>query len=146
MSRSILLLVYDRKCRTIVALCASSSPIIFCKTRSSDSNDGRNDSERKSPILPGPSRSRKANLKIPHHRLSFWITYDHWIKVDLLTSGTINLPAILASDSPQNNNILVMQLFDLLVMKMQGWWYHSFSFLFLDNATAFGHARNSARR
>lgn len=50
--------------------------------------------------------------KILHYRLPGWIAYGYCVKVDVLTSGTINLPAILASDTPQINNILVIQLFD----------------------------------
>ena len=42
----------------------------------------------------------------------------------MLTSDLINLPAILASDTPQINNIPVMLLFDLLVMKAQVWWHY----------------------
>ena len=34
---------------------------------------------------------------------------------------------ILASDTPNINNIPVMPLFDLLVMKTQGWWRHRIS-------------------
>ena len=60
-------------------------------------------------------------------RLPGWHAYRRSVKVDILTSGTINLPAILASDTPQINNIPVMPLFDLLVMKTQGWWHHRIS-------------------
>ena len=56
-----------------------------------------------------------------------WHAYRRYVKVDILTSGTINLPAIFASDTPQINNIPVMPLFDLLVMKTQGWWHHRIS-------------------
>ena len=60
-------------------------------------------------------------------RLPGWRAYGRCVKVDILTSGTINLPAILASDIPQIENIPVMPLFDLLVMKTQGWWHHRIS-------------------
>ena len=60
-------------------------------------------------------------------RLPGWHAYRRYVKVDILTSGTINLPAILASDTPQINNIPIMPLFDLLVMKTQGWWHHRIS-------------------
>ena len=49
------------------------------------------------------------------------------LKVDTLTSGTNNLPAILASDTCQINDVPVMPQFDLLVMKIQGWWHHHIS-------------------
>ena len=45
----------------------------------------------------------------------------------MLTSDPINLPAILASDTPQIDNLPVMLLFDLLVMKAQGWWHYHIS-------------------
>ena len=64
-----------------------------------------------------PSISRKATYKILHYRLPGWIAYHHCIKVDILTSGTINLPVILASDTPQIYDIAAMPLFNLLVMK-----------------------------
>ena len=48
-----------------------------------------------------PSISSKATYKILHYRLPGWVAYLRFIKVDILTSGTINLPAILASDTPQ---------------------------------------------
>jgi hypothetical protein len=60
-------------------------------------------------------------------RLPGWHTYHRRVKVDILTSGTINLPEILASETYQINNIPVMPLFDLLVMKTQGWWDHRIS-------------------
>ena len=57
-------------------------------------------------------------------RLPGWHAYRLYVKVDILTSGTINLPAIFASDMSQINNTPVMPLFDLLVMKIQGWWHY----------------------
>ena len=60
-------------------------------------------------------------------RLPGWHAYHRCVKVDILTLGTINLPAILASDTPQIDNLPVMLLFDLLVMKTQGWWHYHIS-------------------
>ena len=57
-------------------------------------------------------------------RLPGWHAYRLYVKVDILTSGAINLPAIFASDTSQINNTPVMPLFDLLVMKIQGWWHY----------------------
>ena len=74
-----------------------------------------------------PSRRRKATYKILKCRLPGWHAYRRCVKVDILTSGTINLPPILASDTPQINNIPGMPLFDLLIMKTQGWWHHRIS-------------------
>ena len=65
-------------------------------------------------MLPEPSRSRKATYKILHYHLPSWVAYHRFIKVDTLTLDTVNLPAILASDTSQINNIPVMPLFDLL--------------------------------
>ena len=48
-----------------------------------------------------PSRPRKAIYKTLHYRLPGWIAYHHYIKIDILTSGIINLPVILASVTPQ---------------------------------------------
>ena len=53
-----------------------------------------------------------------------WHAYRRCVKLDILTSGTINPPAIPASDTPQIENISFMPLFDLLVMKTQGWRHH----------------------
>ena len=68
-------------------------------------------------------------------RLPGWRTYDRCVKVDILTSGTmifpeggtVGLPEILEFDTFQIDDIPVMPLFDLLVMKTQGWWHHSIS-------------------
>ena len=57
-------------------------------------------------------------------RLPGWHAYHRCVKVDMLTSDPINPPAILASDTPQIDNLPVMLLFDLLVMKAQGWWHY----------------------
>ena len=66
------------------------------------------------------SKRRKATYKILTCRLPGWPAYHRCVKVDILTSGSISLPTIFASDTPRINNIPVMPLFDLLVMKTQG--------------------------
>ena len=70
------------------------------------------------------SKRRKETYKILMCRLPGWHAYHSYVKVDIFTSGTINLPTIFASDTPRINNIPVMPLFDLLVMKRWGWWHH----------------------
>ena len=74
-----------------------------------------------------PSKRHKAMYKILTCRHPGWRAYHRCAKVDILTSGTINLPTIFASDTPRINNIPIMPLFDLLVMKTQGWWHHRIS-------------------
>jgi hypothetical protein len=44
--------------------------------------------------------------------------------VDILVPPTLKLPNILEENIFVINNIPVMPLFDLLVMKTQGWWDH----------------------
>ena len=73
------------------------------------------------------SRHRNATCKILMCRLPSWHTYRRCVKIDRLTSDTINFPPIFASNTPHINNIPVMPLFDLLVMKTQGWWHHCIS-------------------
>ena len=65
------------------------------------------------------SRFRKAMYMILMCRLPSWHTCHRCVKVDILTSGTINLPTIVAFNTPQVNNILAMPSFDLLVIKTQ---------------------------
>ena len=90
-------------------------------------------------MLPEALQTSQCNLQdlnVPPARLFFfffeyacpacsaWHPYRRCVKVDILTLGIINLPPILASDTPHINNIPVMPLFDLLVMKTHGWWHH----------------------
>ena len=44
--------------------------------------------------------------------------------MDILVPPTLKLPIIIEEDIVVINNIPVMPLFDLLVMKTQGWWGH----------------------
>ncbi|KAN0133060.1 hypothetical protein V8E53_009090 [Lactarius tabidus] len=74
-----------------------------------------------------PSRFRKAKHKILMCRLPGWHAYHRCVKVDILIPGTINLPEIPASATPDIERIPVMPLFELLVMKTQGWWNHRVS-------------------
>ena len=65
---------------------------------------------------------------IMYCRLPGW-TSDHTrlVKVDILVPPTLNLPAIDASETCLFDDVPVMPLFDLLVMKTQGWWDHRIS-------------------
>ena len=85
-------------------------------------------------MLPEALQTSQCNLQdlnVPPARLFFfeyacpacsaWHPYRRCVKVDILTLGIINL---LASATPHINNIPVMPLFDLLVMKTHGWWHH----------------------
>jgi hypothetical protein len=46
------------------------------------------------------------------------------VKVDVLVPPTLGLPEVCSSDVVDIDGIPVMPLFDLLVMKLQGWWDH----------------------
>jgi hypothetical protein len=46
------------------------------------------------------------------------------VKVDILVPPTLGLPGISESDVVLIDDIPVMPIFDLLVMKTQGWWDH----------------------
>ena len=64
-----------------------------------------------------------------HHilycRLPGWSTdSDRRVKVDILVPPTLKLPEITYTDVFLFGDIPVMPLFDLLVMKTQGWWDH----------------------
>ena len=64
-----------------------------------------------------------------HHilycRLPGWMTDNRrCVKVDILVPPTLGLPNIRVSDLYLSNGIPVMPIFDLLVMKTQGWWDH----------------------
>jgi hypothetical protein len=61
-------------------------------------------------------------------RLPGWATdTTRRVKVDILVPPTINLPAISASERHFFKHIPVMPIFDLLVMKTQGWRDHHIS-------------------
>ena len=66
------------------------------------------------PVILQISQRNAQDPNVPSSRLA---RLRRCAKVDIHTSGTISLPAILASDTPRINNIRVMPLFDLLVMK-----------------------------
>ena len=71
------------------------------------------------------SRKRGATHQILYCRLPGWSTdAERCVKVDILVPPTLKLPIIIEEDIVVINNIPVMPLFDLLVMKTQGWWGH----------------------
>ncbi|KAI9449166.1 hypothetical protein BJY52DRAFT_1308480 [Lactarius psammicola] len=71
-----------------------------------------------------PSRQRNATHKILICRLPGWHAYGRSIKVDILVPPKLNLPKIDSFETPVISRIPVMPLFDLLVMKTQGWSDH----------------------
>jgi len=76
------------------------------------------------------ARRRSAQYKVLWCRLPGWRTpHRRCVKVDILVPPCepLGLPEILASDTPVIENIPVMPLFDLLVLKTQGWWDHRVS-------------------
>lgn len=71
------------------------------------------------------SRKRGATYQILYCRLPGWATDNtRRVKVDILVPPDLNLPMISAYEVDFINNIPVMPLFDLLVMKTQGWADH----------------------
>jgi hypothetical protein len=75
-----------------------------------------------------PSRLPGATYCILYCRLPGWATdRTRRVKVDILVPPTLNLPEITASERCHFNNIPVMPIFDLLVMKTQGWLHHCIS-------------------
>jgi hypothetical protein len=60
-------------------------------------------------------------------RLTGWVNYKRCVKVDILVPPTQNLPTIRASERRHIEDIPVMPIFDLLVMKTQGWQDHRIS-------------------
>ena len=68
-----------------------------------------------------PSKKRNATHKVLFCRLPGWRAYGRRVKVDILVSGTMGLPYVDSSYTPIIIHIPVMPLFDLLVMKTQGW-------------------------
>jgi len=72
-----------------------------------------------------PSRQRGATHQILYCRLPGWATdRERCVKVDILVPPTLGLPNITESQVVSINDIPVMPLFELLVMKTQGWWDH----------------------
>lgn len=68
-----------------------------------------------------PSRKRGATHQILYCRLPGWkIDPGRRVKVDILVPPTLGLPDIADTDAVLINNIPVMPIFDLLVMKTQG--------------------------
>jgi hypothetical protein len=58
-------------------------------------------------------------------RLPGWETdAERRIKVDIVVPPTLGLPRVKDSETILINDIPVMPIFDLLVMKTQGWWDH----------------------
>jgi hypothetical protein len=75
------------------------------------------------------SRKRGATHQILYCRLPGWASDEtRRVKVDILVPPTINLPTSIASETYHISNIPVMPIFDLLVMKTQGWRDHRVSF------------------
>ncbi|KAI9438003.1 hypothetical protein H4582DRAFT_1952045 [Lactarius indigo] len=71
-----------------------------------------------------PSKQRNATYEILFCRLPGWRSHRRCVKVDILVPPKLNIPKIDSSETPTINRIPVMPLFDLLVMKTQGWWDH----------------------
>jgi hypothetical protein len=69
-----------------------------------------------------PSRRPRATHHILYCRLPGWRTNGRRVKVDILVPPTLGLPEIHNSEVYSFNGIPVMPIFDLLVMKTQGWW------------------------
>ena len=71
------------------------------------------------------SRKRGATYRILYRRLPGYKTDpERCVKVDILVPPTLGLPEIDESDVVLFDDIPVMPIFDLLVMKTQGWWDH----------------------
>jgi hypothetical protein len=49
---------------------------------------------------------------------------ERCVKVDILVPPALKLPKFIESEVDRIDGIPVMPLFDLLVMKTQGWWDH----------------------
>jgi hypothetical protein len=74
-----------------------------------------------------PSGQHGATHQILYCRLPGWWTNGRCVKVDILVPPTLGLPEVQSYDTVIINDIPVMPLFDLLVMKTQGWWDHRIS-------------------
>ena len=71
------------------------------------------------------SRQRGETHQILYCRLPGWKTdRRRRVKVDILVPPTLGLPEISDMHAIFINDIPVMPIFDLLVMKTQGWWDH----------------------
>src|SRR6266404_3314345 len=70
------------------------------------------------------SRQRNATHMILKCRLPGYHAYDRWVKVDILVPPDLNIPEISEWERVMIYDIPVMLLFDLLVIRMQGWWHH----------------------
>ncbi|KAI0291365.1 hypothetical protein B0F90DRAFT_1777821 [Multifurca ochricompacta] len=71
-----------------------------------------------------PSKRPEAEYQILYCRLPGWATGRRCVKVDILIPPTLHLPEILSNRIILIDDIPVMPLFDLLVMKLQGWRDH----------------------
>jgi hypothetical protein len=73
-----------------------------------------------------PSRIPGATYNKLYCRLPGWTVEDRCVKVDILVAptGRLRLPDILSSDVEIINDIPVMPIFVLLVLKTQGWRDH----------------------
>ena len=71
------------------------------------------------------SKRRGQTYHLLYCRLPGWsIDPERCVKVDILVPPTLKLPEITDTDVILFGDIPVMPLFDLLVMKTQGWWDH----------------------
>jgi hypothetical protein len=71
------------------------------------------------------SRKRGATHQILYCRLPGWTADpERCVKVDILVPPTLKIPDITESDAVHIDDIPVMPIFDLLVLKTQGWWDH----------------------
>jgi hypothetical protein len=70
------------------------------------------------------SRRLNAAHQILYCRLPGWAMEGRRVKVDILVPPTLGLPEVRSYDVVYFNGTPVMPLFDLLVMKTQGWWDH----------------------
>ena len=75
-----------------------------------------------------PSKRPNANHQVLYCRLPGWSIESRCVKVDILVPPTLlGIPRIFSSNAFLIDDIPVMPLFDLLVMKMQGWRDHNTS-------------------
>jgi Nucleotidyl transferase AbiEii toxin, Type IV TA system len=74
-----------------------------------------------------PSQQPGATHRILYCRLPGWWTDGRRVKIDILVPPTLKLPEIQDSERIHFNNIPVMPIFDLLVMKTKGWFDHRLS-------------------
>jgi hypothetical protein len=71
-----------------------------------------------------PSRQPNATYQVLYCRLPGWWTENRCVKIDILVPPALGIPRILSSNTVVIGGIPVMPLFDLLVMKIQGWQDH----------------------